>query len=121
MAGLAPGTVPETGIVPPRSRRRGLRLVRYRPLFSGPAVERVPNFEFQRTNGDAELSPDDARRLGIAAGDEIELRTNGTSARLRARVRRGLVEGVVLVPEGAAAELAEGPVALSSPSGGEGT
>jgi NADH dehydrogenase/NADH:ubiquinone oxidoreductase subunit G len=121
MAGLAPGTVPETGTVPPRSRRRGLRLVRYRPLFSGPAVERVPNFEFQRTNGDAELSPDDARRLGIAAGDEIELRTNGTSARLRARVRRGLVEGVVLVPEGAAAELAEGPVALSSPSGGEGT
>jgi NADH dehydrogenase/NADH:ubiquinone oxidoreductase subunit G len=117
----AEGTVPQRGAVPRRTTRRGLRLVRYRPLFSGPAVERVSNFDFQRPNGDAELSPDDARRLGIAAGDEVELRTNGTSARLRARVRRGLAAGVVLVPEGSAPTLAEGPVVLSAPSGGERT
>jgi NADH-quinone oxidoreductase subunit G len=88
----------------------GTRLVRYRPLFSGPAVERVPKFEFQRPNGDVELSPDDARRLGVRSGDVVSVRTNGTSAKLRARVRHGLEAGVVLVPEGAADQLQPGAV-----------
>jgi anaerobic selenocysteine-containing dehydrogenase len=116
LRGVPKGEVPAPGTGARPKRPRGLRLVRYRPLFSGPAVERVANFDFQRPNGDAELSSDDARRLGIAAGDEVELRTNGTSARLRARVRRGLVAGVVLLPEGTATELAEGPVVLSTPT-----
>jgi NADH dehydrogenase/NADH:ubiquinone oxidoreductase subunit G len=89
---------------------RGLRLIRYRPLFSGPAVERVANLQFQRPSGEAGLSRDDAERLGVRDGAQVSLSTNGTSARLRARVRRDLDAGVVLVPEGAADELAEGPV-----------
>jgi anaerobic selenocysteine-containing dehydrogenase len=93
----------------------GARLVRYRPLFSGPAVERVPKFEFQRPNGDVDLSPDDARRLGVRTGDVVTVRTNGTSAQLRARVRRGLEAGVVLVPEGAADELQPGAVEVTRP------
>ncbi len=93
---------------------RGLRLIRYRPLFSGPAVERVANLQFQRSSGEAGLSRDDAERLGVRDGAEVSLSTNGTSARLRARVRRDLAAGVVLVPEGAADELAEGPVEVTS-------
>jgi NADH dehydrogenase/NADH:ubiquinone oxidoreductase subunit G len=86
----------------------GLRLARYRPLFSGPMVERVENLAFQRPNGDLEVSRDDAIRLGLRDGDEVTVRTNGTSARLRATVRRGLRPGVVLLPEGAAEELQPG-------------
>jgi NADH-quinone oxidoreductase subunit G len=83
----------------------GLRLVRYRPLFSGPAVERAPELEFQRAEAEAELSVSDARARGIHGGDEITLRSNGTSVTLRARLSRELRPGVVRVPEEFAGEL----------------
>jgi len=91
----------------------GLRLVRYRPLFSGPAVERVDKFRFQRSDGLVDLARDDAHRLGVRDGDEVTVRTNGTSATLRARVRRNLRAGVVLVPEGSADELVPGAVEVT--------
>ncbi|MFL6006808.1 MAG: molybdopterin-dependent oxidoreductase [Gaiellaceae bacterium] len=72
-----------------------LRLVAYRPLFSGPAVERVPELQFQRAQPVLEIAADDARARGIRPGDEVEVRSNGTSARLRARVSRTLARGTV--------------------------
>jgi NADH dehydrogenase/NADH:ubiquinone oxidoreductase subunit G len=92
---------------------RGLRLVRYRPLFSGPAVERVDAFDFQRPADQVDLSRADAQRLGVRDGDAVDVRTNGTSAKLRARVRKTLSEGVVLLPEDAHAELKAGPVEVT--------
>jgi NADH-quinone oxidoreductase subunit G len=94
-------------------RPKGTRLVRYKPLFSGPAVERVENLQFQRPGATVELSPEDAARLGISSGDDVRVRTNGTSTRLRARIRAGLTAGVVLVPDEHAGELAEGPAEVS--------
>ena len=55
---------------PPRRRGQGLALVRYRSLFSGPAVERVPQLQFQRPADEVELSYEDASARGIAAGDD---------------------------------------------------
>jgi hypothetical protein len=43
----------------------------------------------------------------------VRLRTNGTSAELRARIRRGLEAGVVLVAEGTADNLKPGPVEVT--------
>ena len=43
-----------------------LRLLRYRPLFSGPAVERVDELQFQRPEPVDRLSADDAQVRGIA-------------------------------------------------------
>jgi len=83
----------------------GLRLVRYRPLFSGPAVDRVPQLEFQRPQPEAELSEQDARSRGIRNGEEITVRSNGTSVTLRARLSRELRPGVVRVPEAFAGDL----------------
>jgi NADH-quinone oxidoreductase subunit G len=83
----------------------GLRLLRYRPLFSGPAVERVPELAFQRPEPDAELSEEDAQERGIRNGDEITLRSDGTSITLRARLSRELRRGVVRVPEDYAGDL----------------
>ena len=82
-----------------------LRLHRYRALFSGPAVERVAELRFQRPEGEIELSSADADRRGIASGDGVLVRSNGTSVELRARVNRKLVEGVARVADEHAADL----------------
>ena len=68
-------------------------------------MERVPELEFQRPRPDAELSEEDARSRGIRNGDEITLRSNGTSVTLRARLSREMRPGVVRVPEQYAGDL----------------
>jgi NADH-quinone oxidoreductase subunit G len=83
----------------------GLHLLRYRPLFSGPAVERVEALQFQRPPAEVELGRDEARRLGIAAGDEVTLSSNGASVRLRARISKQLAPGVARVAEEHAGDL----------------
>ena len=83
----------------------GLRLVRYRPLFSGPAVERIPELQFQRPRPEVELAETEARSRGIRNGDEITIRSNGTSVTLRARLSDELRPGVLRVPEEYAGEL----------------
>jgi NADH dehydrogenase/NADH:ubiquinone oxidoreductase subunit G len=95
------------------TRPGGMRLVRYRPLFSGPLVERVDAFAFQRPTDEVALSRADARRLGVRNGANVEVRTNGTSAQLRAQVRKTLAEGVVLLAEGVHDELREGQVEVT--------
>jgi anaerobic selenocysteine-containing dehydrogenase len=49
----------------------------------------------------------------VREGDEVIVETNGSSATLRARIRRGLRPGVVLVPEGSADELVPGTVEVA--------
>jgi predicted molibdopterin-dependent oxidoreductase YjgC len=83
----------------------GLRLVRYRPLFSGPAVERVPELQFQRPGAEVHLTEADAHARGIRNGDEITVSSNGTSLRLRARLARDLRQGVVRIAEEHAGDL----------------
>jgi NADH-quinone oxidoreductase subunit G len=102
--GAAPAQSPQTDV--PSDHFVGtLRLLRYRPLFSGPEVERVAELQFQRPAREVALSGPDADRRGIATGDAVSLRSNGTSVELRARVDAKLVEGVVRVAEEHAGEL----------------
>jgi len=89
----------------PPAEGEGLRLVRYRPLFSGPAVERVPELQFQRPGPEIELSPEDADARGIAGDEMVTVSHNGTSLQLRARISRGLTEGVVRIPTEHAGDL----------------
>jgi NADH-quinone oxidoreductase subunit G len=84
---------------PPAAGDGGLRLVRYRPLFSGPAVERIPELQFQRPRPEVEIAETEARSRGIRNGDEITIRSNGTSVTLRARLSDELGPGVLRVPE----------------------
>jgi NADH-quinone oxidoreductase subunit G len=85
----------------PRQTAKGgpLKLVRYRSLFSGPAVERVPELQFQRPEPVVELSARDASTRQIASGEEVVVRSNGTSVTLRARVNKQLVQGSVRAAE----------------------
>ena len=82
-----------------------LRLIRYRPLFSGPVVERVSELAFQRPPAELELSAADAARRTIETGDLVTVRSNGTSVELRARINRKLVVGVARVADEHAADL----------------
>ena len=78
-------------------RGDGLQLVRYRPLFSGPAVERIPELQFQRAEPEVELSARDAQDRGIAGGDTVRVSHNGTSLELRARISRDVRQGVARI------------------------
>jgi len=87
------------------TKAKGLRLVRYRPLFSGPAVERTPELRFQRPLAEVELSADDATRRQIRPGDDVTVSSNGTSVRLRARISEDVRAGVVRIAEEHAGDL----------------
>ncbi len=74
-----------------------LRLVAYRPLFSGPAVERVPELQFQRPPAEVRLAHADARAMGIASGDTVTVSRNGTSVELSASLSKDVRPGTALV------------------------
>jgi len=101
---IAAGPLPAPTPRPPLAGK-GLRLLTYKPLFSGPAVERTPELEFQIPSGEIELAPVDARERKIAAGDQVTVRSNGTSRRLRARLARDLAPGTARMPRSEAAGL----------------
>jgi anaerobic selenocysteine-containing dehydrogenase len=108
---LAPTPSPALAAQPPATDAPAghllgdLRLLRYRPLFAGPQVERVPELQFQRPEREVALSSDDAARRGITSGDLVTLRSNGTSVELRARVDHSLAGGVARVADEHADEL----------------
>ncbi len=75
------------------------RLVAYKPLFSGAAVERVDELQFQRPPAEVALARADARARGIGNGDLVTLSVNGHSVELHARLSNDVRPGVVLVAE----------------------
>jgi NADH dehydrogenase/NADH:ubiquinone oxidoreductase subunit G len=85
----------------------GLRLVAYRPLFSGAAVERTPELEFQRPEAEVQLARADAKARGIRNGQTVTVSSNGTSLELRARVARDLAAGTVRIAREHAGDLHE--------------
>jgi predicted molibdopterin-dependent oxidoreductase YjgC len=87
-----------------KTRRGEIRLVAYKPLFSGAAVDRVSELQFQRPQAELELSADDARKRRIATGDLVTVGSNGSAILLPARVNRHLRAGIARV----AIEHAEG-------------
>ena len=83
----------------------GLRLVAYKPLFSGAAVDRTPELAFQRGSGEVQLASDDAKARGIRNGQSVTVSSNGTSVELRARIARDLAPGAVRVSREDAGDL----------------
>ncbi|HEY0416392.1 MAG TPA: molybdopterin-dependent oxidoreductase [Gaiellaceae bacterium] len=118
--GITFSQVGETADLPPRAEAQtqrvsdtskvsdtsqGLRLVAYRPLFSGAAVDRTPELHFQRAAAEVHLAPGDAEARGIRNGSGVTVSSNGTSVELRARVARDLEVGVVRIPREHAGDL----------------
>ncbi|MEA2411245.1 MAG: NADH-quinone oxidoreductase subunit [Thermoleophilaceae bacterium] len=92
-----PGTELET---PPELPGDGLRLGGAPSLWAGRETEHAPVLRFLAPHQRAELSAEDARRLGVQAGDEVEVAVNGTSIRARAALRQALPTGSVFLIEG---------------------
>jgi anaerobic selenocysteine-containing dehydrogenase len=117
--GIRFGDVEERASLPPRAEAQddghepgsqsepgsGLRLVAYRPLFGGAAVERTPELEFQKPDAEIQLSRDDASARGIKNGQTVTVSSNGTSIELRARIAKDLQAGVVRVARDHAGDL----------------
>ena len=116
--GVTFGEVGERATLPPRAEPpstgqeqvtlppgQGLKLVAYRPLFSGAAVERTPELQFQRPAGELQLSRVDADARKIRNGQTVTVSSNGTSVELRARIARDLGAGTVRVAQDDAADL----------------
>ncbi len=91
--------------VPAKPTAGALKLLRYRALFSGAAVERVAELQFQRPARVIELSAKDAKRLGVKRGEPVGVRSNGTSLELRAAINKKLKAGVARIAEEHARDL----------------
>jgi NADH-quinone oxidoreductase subunit G len=93
----APAHVDETPLPEPETHAEGIRLVAYRPLFSGPAVERVSELQFQRPRAEITLNRAQAEQKGIRTGDLVTVSQNGTSLQLRAKLSSSARPDVALV------------------------
>jgi NADH dehydrogenase/NADH:ubiquinone oxidoreductase subunit G len=118
--GIAFGDVGETARLPEPTRAEAppawtdalpertdgkLRLVAYRPLFSGPAVDRTPELDFQRPPAEVQLARADARARGIRNGQTVTVSSDGTSLELRARIAGDLSAGTARIAREHAGDL----------------
>jgi NADH-quinone oxidoreductase subunit G len=93
--------IPDEPLEEPPTLPEGMKLGTVRSLWAGRETQHAPALRFLAPRQQAELSPDDARRLGIRPGDEIEVAVNGTSVRAVARLRQAVEPGTVFLLEGA--------------------
>jgi NADH-quinone oxidoreductase subunit G len=83
-----------------------LRLGTYRPIWASPEVEISPSLEYTIAIQQAELSPEDAARLGVRSGQPVEVSQNGTRLTAPAAVRSGVPEGTLFLATGIASDSA---------------
>jgi len=85
----------------PAAEGEGLVLVPVERLYAGGGTAYFDaEFRRARPKAEARFHPEDAARLGIAAGAAVELAAGGVSQRYEAAVDRSVVAGTVQVPKG---------------------
>jgi NADH-quinone oxidoreductase subunit G len=106
-ASAVPGEDPNTQTTYATARSDdgdGLRVGTYRDLWAGEITERNVALRFLAPAQRVELAVSDAERLGVSTGDEVEVRSNGTSLRARVALRERMLPGTAFLIEGTAAE-----------------
>ena len=83
-----------------------LRLGTYRPIWAAPECEVSPALKFLIPEQQLELSPEDARRLGITHGATVVVTQNGHRLTAKAAVRTGVPAGSAFLADGLALESA---------------
>jgi len=96
--------LPTTALEEPPAAPDGLVLAAAPTLWTGPAVRHSPSLRFLDTGEHALLSVEDARRLGLQGGDEIELATNDETVTATVVVRTGVPAGSVFLSRPGLAE-----------------
>jgi NADH-quinone oxidoreductase subunit G len=94
--------LPEIELKAPPELPEGLKLGTAPSLWAGPETDHAPALRFLSPRQQAELSAEDARELGIAPGDRVEVAVNGTSVRAVAALRSAIPRGTVFLIEGTA-------------------
>jgi len=76
-----------------------LRLGTFRSIWAGPEVEVSPALQFLAPRQRVEMSPEDARRLGVDEGDRVRVGANGTRVSATVALRSGTPPGSVFLQE----------------------
>jgi len=95
---------------------REIRVGTYRDLWAAEVTEQSPALRFLMPRQTLELAPADAERIGIGNGEEVEVRSNGTSVQARVALRERVRPGSGFLIEGlgdAAASLRGEPAEIS--------
>ena len=79
---------------------RGMRLGVTPSLWSGPVTRHAPSLKFLAPVQRAELSPVDADRIGVSAGDEVEVSAGGQQVRATVALRQAIPPGNVFLTAG---------------------
>jgi NADH-quinone oxidoreductase subunit G len=88
----------------PAADDRSLRLGTFRPLWAAKEVDASPILQFAIPRQVVELSPDDAKALGVSEGDRVEVGSNGTRVRGAVKLRAAVPAGSLFVAEGVEGE-----------------
>jgi NADH-quinone oxidoreductase subunit G len=95
----------------------------YRDLWAAEVTERSPALRFLAPTQTLDLAPVDADRLGLAPGDEVDVRSNETSLRARVAIRERVRPGSGFLIEGTADAnanaLEQGQMVAVTKAGGE--
>ncbi|MGI8557296.1 MAG: NADH-quinone oxidoreductase subunit NuoG [Solirubrobacteraceae bacterium] len=103
-AAPAPPPAPALGATPGSDGR--LLLGSFRSVWDAPEVEHSPALKFLSPRGHVELSPQDARRLGVRHGEAVLLTGESIHLRATASLRDAVPEGSAFVESGLAGALA---------------
>jgi NADH-quinone oxidoreductase subunit G len=101
---IAPSTEVSSNGAPPVAGE--LTLGTYRPIWAPPEVEVSPALKFLVPRQQVELSPEDAARLSLGDGEQVEVSQNGTTLRAHVAVRTGVPAGTAFLAEGIGSESA---------------
>ena len=82
--------LPTAGLPEPPAAPEGLTVAVAGTLWPAREVEHSPSLSFLAATPHAELSPEDARELGVESGAEVELTVAGQQVTATARVRTGV-------------------------------
>ena len=93
----------------PPTPPEGLTLVSAPTLWTGPAVEHSPSLRFLDTGPRVLLSFEDARELGVEAGDGVAVHADGDSVTATAVIRTGVPRGSIFLSP---PSLPQGPVEI---------
>jgi NADH-quinone oxidoreductase subunit G len=108
-SGLPAEEPSDAPLAAPPAAPEGLHATSVRTLWQGPETEHSPSLRFLTATPHVEVSVDDARRAGIANGDEVVVTTTTGELSATAVVRTGVPAGSAFL---VGAELPDGPVAV---------
>jgi NADH-quinone oxidoreductase subunit G len=92
--------IPDEPLATPPELSDGMRLGTVPSLWGSRVTEHSPTLRFLAPRQRAKISAADAERLGIAAGDAVEVSMNGTTVRATAALRARMSPGSVFLIEG---------------------